>query len=183
MQHMAVQARWGGSSCGSCSQGGLQANWRCLCLHERGRDWRNAAKVLQGGRDQKRGPLLHFKAMVLNKLSLFCQTWLLNYFRNENHNPEDVLPCVQKSLEDLQLDYLDLYLVHGPMELKKGAFQRFPNFEEDDKLGYDADRMAKTWQVSQSVILHVYMHIQIMPHYVGHGGTCEQGAGQGHWNL
>ena len=71
--------------------------------------------------------------------------------RSEHHNPEDVLLCVQKSLQDLQLDYLDLYLVHSPWALKKGSFQRFPNLEEDDKLGYDADRMAKTWQVSQSV--------------------------------
>ena len=64
-----------------------------------------------------------------------------------------MLPCVQKSLKDLQLDYLDLYLVHSPFSFKKGATQRFPNFEEDDIMGYDADRMAKTWQVSQSVTL------------------------------
>ena len=90
--------------------------------------------------------------MVLNTfvvcLSNMITFFFSHYFRSEHHNPEDVLPCVQKSLQDLQLDYLDLYLVHSPIALKKGAGQRFPNFEEDDKLGYDADRMAKTWQVS-----------------------------------
>ena len=59
----------------------------------------------------------------------------------------------------MQLDYLDLYLVHSPIALKKGAGKKFPNFEEDDKLGYDADRMAKTWQVSQSVTLSGCMHL------------------------
>ena len=73
---MAVQARGGGSSRGGCSQGGLHPNWWCFCLHERGRDWRNAAEVLQGGSDQAGGPLLHFKAMVANYYIV------VNYFFN-----------------------------------------------------------------------------------------------------
>ena len=32
--------------------------------------------------------------------------------------------------------------------LKKGAGKKFPNFDEDDKIGYDPDSMAKTWEVS-----------------------------------
>ena len=51
----------------------------------------------------------------------------------------------QATLKDLQLDYLDLYLVHSPASLKKGA--TFPNLAEEDKLNYDPDRMAKTWEV------------------------------------
>ena len=61
-------------------------------------------------------------------------------------------------LQDLQLDYLDLYLIHTPLTLKKGATCRYPNLEEDDKLGYDADCMAKTWQV-----IHAVLTLQI-PH-------------------
>ncbi len=44
--------------------------------------------------------------------------WVTSKLWNDKHAEEDVIPACRKSLADLQLDYLDLYLVHWP----------FPNF-------------------------------------------------------
>ena len=39
---------------------------------------------------------------------------------NDSHVTEDVLPALQETLADLQIEYLDLYLIHWPVALHKG---------------------------------------------------------------
>src|SRR5579871_1312652 len=40
--------------------------------------------------------------------------WITSKLWNDKHGERDVIPSCERSLRDLQVDYLDLYLVHWP---------------------------------------------------------------------
>lgn len=47
--------------------------------------------------------------------------WITSKLWNDCHAPVDVASGLQQTLTDLQLDYLDLYLIHWPVALKQGT--------------------------------------------------------------
>nr|WP_282165318.1 aldo/keto reductase [Cellulophaga baltica] len=47
--------------------------------------------------------------------------WVTSKLWNASHGEENVIPALNQTLEDLQLDYLDLYLIHWPVALKTGT--------------------------------------------------------------
>ncbi len=46
------------------------------------------------------------------------ELWVTSKLWNTNHAPEHVRPACERSLRDLRLDYLDLYLIHFPIALE-----------------------------------------------------------------
>jgi alcohol dehydrogenase (NADP+) len=57
------------------------------------------------------------------------ELWITSKLWNSFHGEENVLEGLHRTLNDLQLKYLDLYLVHWPVSLKPGTL--FPKKPED----------------------------------------------------
>ncbi|XP_044137407.1 estradiol 17 beta-dehydrogenase 5-like isoform X2 [Bufo gargarizans] len=64
-----------------------------------------------------------------------------------DQSPERVGPSLEKSLRDLQLDYIDLFLIHNPMELKPGD-DRYPT-DENEKVIYHNTDIRDIWKAME----------------------------------
>jgi diketogulonate reductase-like aldo/keto reductase len=89
---------------GRCVEAALKAGYTHLDCAS---DYGNEVEVGEGIR---RG----LEATGLRRDQLFVTSKLWNTY----HEKQYVLPACQKSLEDLGLDYVDLYLIHFPIALK-----------------------------------------------------------------
>jgi len=74
--------------------------------------------------------------------------WVTSKLWNDSHAPEDVRPALETSLRKLQLDHLDLYLIHWPVALRRGvALPRGPG----DFLPLSEVSLESTWQAMLTV--------------------------------
>ncbi len=115
----------------------LEAGFRVLDTAERYRTEKEVGEAIQDV--LKEGKIMREDIFVITKL------W------NTNHRPQRVKPAFEASLKRLQLDFVDLYLIHTPF-----AFQ--PGDEQDPRDGngnviYDKGvTLLDTWRALEQLV-------------------------------
>jgi alcohol dehydrogenase (NADP+) len=87
------------------------------------------------------------------------ELWVTSKLWNDKHAEENVIPTCKQTLKDLQLDYLDLYLIHWPFPNHHG-----PGVDVDSRdphaVPYIHENYMKTWrQMEKLVEMGLVRHI------------------------
>jgi len=75
------------------------------------------------------------------------ELWITSKLWNNRHGHANVRPAIEKTLADLRLDYLDLYLIHWPVPMKY-VVPHVPN----QFLTLDEQPIADTWLGMEEVL-------------------------------
>jgi diketogulonate reductase-like aldo/keto reductase len=100
------------------------------------------------GNEKQIGASLHTimsKGIQRSELFITSKLW------NDKHDEADVIPAFEKSLKDLGLDYLDLYLIHWPFPNHHAPGVDVSSRAKDAKPYIHADYM-KIWRKMESLV-------------------------------
>jgi alcohol dehydrogenase (NADP+) len=117
----------------------LQAGFRHFDCAERYRNEREVGEVLNAA----------LAAGTISRDDIFVTTKLWN----THHRPERVGPALQRSLDRLGLDYVDLYLMHTPFAFAPGDDQD-PRDENGDIIYDDGVTLLDTWGAMENLMDH-----------------------------
>jgi alcohol dehydrogenase (NADP+) len=77
------------------------------------------------------------------------QLWITSKLWNDCHAPEDVRPALLRSLSDLQLEQLDLYLIHWPVVHRHGVLM--PE-QAADQIPLAQLPLSQTWSAMEALV-------------------------------
>jgi aldehyde reductase len=121
----------------SATKAALDGGFRHLDCAER---YRNEEQVGEAMRESIRGG-------SVSRPDLFITTKLWN----SNHRPERVKPAFEASRARLQLDYIDLYLIHTPFAFRPGDDQD-PRDANGNVIYDDGITLMDTWRAMEGLL-------------------------------
>jgi len=102
----------------------------------------DCAAIYQNEREVGQGIADAMSDGLVKRKELFVTSKLWN----DSHRYEDVKPALEKTLSDLRLDILDLYLIHWPIAFKSGV--GFATHREEFYT-YNDVPLSQTWEAMQ----------------------------------
>src|SRR5260221_7485587 len=121
----------------AATKAALEAGFRVLDTAERYRTEKEVGDAMQEV----------FKEGIAKREDVFVITKLWN----TNHRPERVKPAFEASLEKLQLDFVDLYLIHTPFAFQPGDDQD-PRDTNGAVIYHKAVTLLDTWRALEGLV-------------------------------
>jgi diketogulonate reductase-like aldo/keto reductase len=121
----------------NATKAALEAGFRLLDTSERYRTEKEVGEAMQEV----------FKAGKINREDVFVATKLWN----NNHRPERAKRAFEASLKKLQVDYVDLYLIHTPFAFQPGEEQD-PRHANGSVIYDDSVTLLETWGALEELV-------------------------------
>jgi diketogulonate reductase-like aldo/keto reductase len=121
----------------TATRAALEAGFRQLDAAERYRNEKEVGEAMQEV----------FRAGKLEREEVFIATKLWN----NNHRPERAKLAIEASLEKLQLEYVDLYLIHTPFAFRPGDEQD-PRDAKGDVIYDKGVTLLETWRALEGLV-------------------------------
>ncbi|RPJ28625.1 MAG: aldo/keto reductase [Chloroflexi bacterium] len=87
------------------------------------------------------------------------ELWITSKLWNDKHAEEDVIPACKQTLKDLQLEYLDLYLIHWPFP-NHHAPGVDVNSRDPHAVPYNHANYMRTWRQMETLVeMGIVRHI------------------------